>query len=414
MTRKASLGVQREDPQSELGRRIEKLRKEHRRAFGARDGSELRLVAAPYRACPLGAHVDHQLGTVTGFALDASVLLAFTPERSGQVRLRSLNFEGEVEFAVGAVPDAIEGDWGNYARGAARALGTLGPLRRGISGVVSGNLPVGGLSSSAAVGLAFLLALEETNGLRLEAEENIRLDQYIENRYIGLDNGILDQSVILRSRRDRLLYLDCRDGAHEHVAAATGTPPLEVAVVYSGLSRSLVATNYNRRVAECRAAARGLLELAALALPPAPVLRDVPEEVFRAHGGALEPPLRRRAEHFFSESRRVPEGVAAWRRGDLAAFGELMTASGRSSIVNYECGGPHLVTLHHLLAEIPGVYGTRFAGAGFRGCAIALVDPARRDEIAGTVRERYASAHPDVAGTFSIHFCRLDDGARLL
>jgi len=371
------------------------------------------LVRAPYRICPLGAHVDHQWGQVTGMAIDQGVWLAFAPVRERRVRLRSLDFPGEVDFPLDPVPPPQPGDWGNYARGAVMALQSERPLQRGLEGVIGGTLPLGGLSSSAAVGVAYLLALEAVNGWEVSPHDNIRLDQAIENGYLGLRNGILDQSIILLSRADRLLFLDCMDQTFRHVARPAGAPEYGWAIVYSGVSEALVGTAYNQRVAECEEAARQLLQRAGESPPPGVKLRHVPREVFEAYGDTLPPPLARRARHFFTEIQRVQAGVAAWEAGDMATFGQLMRESGRSSIENYECGSPELTALYEILLETPGVWGARFSGAGFRGSCIALIDPDSQAELRARVAERYLAAFPGHRDRFSIHFCHSADGAQL-
>ena len=382
----------------------------HRAVFGSAH-KDIRVVSAPCRICPVGAHVDHQLGPVTGLALDAGIHLAYAPNPDGRVRLRSLNFPGEVEFSLAAIPPMIPGDWGNYPRGAALALQRGHGIRNGIDGIIAGDLPIGGLSSSAASGVCYLYAIERANGIELAGAENILLDQFIENDYIGLNNGVLDQSVILLSRKGQLLYLDCKSGEHENVRLADDAPPVQIGIVYSGLSRSLISTEYNQRVAECKQAAGELLRLAGLPAGETTVLRDVPDEVFEEFRNALPAKLQKRATHYFGEFRRVPRAVDAWRRGDLGEFGNLMNQSGESSIGNYECGDPHLIALYRILAATPGVYGARFSGGGFRGCCIALVNPQRHEEIASAIRERYPKEHPDTANTFSVHFCSTGDGA---
>lgn len=390
---------------------IARLTERLRQHYGHADG--VAVVLVPYRICPLGAHVDHQLGLVTGMAIDQGVGMAFAPARERRVRLRSLDFPGEVDFPLDPVPPPQPGDWGNYARGAVAALQSRRPLTRGLEGVIGGTLPLGGLSSSAAVGVAYLLALEAVNGWEASAHDNIHLDQAIENGYLGLRNGILDQSIILLSRADRLLFLDCADQTFRHVARPPGAPEYCWAVVYSGVSEALVGTAYNRRVAECEEAARQLLQRAGKSPPEGIKLRHVPREVFEAYGDTLPPPLSRRARHFFTEIQRVQEGILAWERGDLAAFGRLMCESGRSSIENYECGSPELTALYEILLQTPGVWGARFSGAGFRGSCIALIDPASQAELRARVAERYLAAFPRHRERFSIHFCHSADGARL-
>jgi len=191
--------------ESQIGQLRERLRKR----TGCRD-DEIRVVRSPLRVSPLGAHVDHQDGLVTGMALDRAIYLAFVPREDGIMCVESLNFPGCSEFNLESVPPKIQGEWANYARGAVLALKQSYDLRTGIDAVVMGMMPIGGLSSSAAVGVAYLLAIEAVNDLELPAEENIQLDRYIENVYLGLKNGVMDQSVILLSDRDCLTYLDCQ------------------------------------------------------------------------------------------------------------------------------------------------------------------------------------------------------------
>lgn len=380
--------------------------------FGVAPG-EVRLVIAPYRVCPLGAHVDHQLGQVTAMALDRGVTLAYAPAANGRVRLCSLDFAGEVEFALDAVPDPMPGDWGNYPRGAVRALTARYPLRTGIVGATSGKLAEGGLSSSAAVGVAYLLALEEANGLQVSAEENITLDQAIENGYLGLRNGILDQAAILLSRRGELTHLDCATRVSQRIASASGMPGFSLLIAFSGLRQALVSTDYNRRVEECREAARLLLAAAGRTVPE-PVLGRITAAEYQGHRTCLDGPLARRATHFFSEVERVEQGIAAWKTGDLIRFGELVTASGESSIANYECGCEPLIALHRLLVAAPGVHGARFSGAGFRGCCVALVDPRAADEVSERVRSAYGRRYPELAARVPVLICDSDDGARVV
>jgi galactokinase len=375
--------------------------------------ADIRVVKAPLRISPLGAHIDHQLGIVTGMTIDQSILMAFVPTDNGTVHLESLNFNTPVSFRLTDVPPYRKGDWGNYIRGAVLALQQKQNLEQGLIGVVSGELPIGGLSSSAAVTIAYLLALEAVNRLTVSPTENIPLVRYTENIYIGLNNGILDQSVILSSYRDHLTTIDCLTFDIDHVSTRM-TDPLDILVVYSGVTHVLVGTDYNNRVAECQEATRQLLSYAGEAIPANPRLRHVNPELFHTEGHRLPENLHRRATHFFGEMQRVSDGITAWQAGDLTRFGELVTQSGESSIKYYESGSRQLITLYEILNQTSGVYGTRFSGAGFRGSCIALVDPAARQNIAEAVHKRYPVRHTNEAEIYSIHFCQPDGQATLL
>ena len=208
----------------------ESLRERMRSLYGV-DAPRVHFVRSPYRICPLGAQIDHQLGTVTAMAIDRGVLLAHAPSGSQEVRLSSTDYPGDVRFELDAIPPKRTNNWGNYARGAAVALGQKHALRQGIVGVIHGELGEMGLSSSASVGLAYLLALEAANGIEVTPDDNIRFDQSIENDYLGLNNGILDQSAILLSRRDHLTVIDCRAFAQRNEPApAKGAADLPAGV----------------------------------------------------------------------------------------------------------------------------------------------------------------------------------------
>jgi galactokinase len=330
------------------------------------------------------------------------------------VWVESLDFDTPTRFHIDYVPPYKKGDWGNYLRGAVLALQQDQPLTHGIVGVMAGDMPIGGLSSSAAVTIAYLLALESTNGLARSPHENIALVTRTEHEYIGLNNGILDQTSILFSRRNHLTRIDCRAVQIERIPTAAAPGSFEIMAVYSGVDRALVGTSYNNRVAECQVAASQLLAYAGQENGDSPRLGEVDPALFAAYGPRLAEPLRRRATHFFTEMERVVAGEAAWRAGDMVRFGELVSASGASSIDNYECGCPQLITLYQILRATPGVYGVRFSGAGFRGNCLALIDPAQRQAIAEHLHRHYPSAHPEMADRYSIHFCQPDDGAQLL
>jgi galactokinase len=390
---------------------LEHLRQEVVRRYGVRPG-DVRVVRSPYRICPLGAHIDHQLGPVTAMAIDRAVHVAYVP-LAGEVRLSSRDFAGDVAFSLAHVPDRRDGDWGNFARGAVRALQQRYPLSCGIQGITAGRLDGGGLSSSAAIGVALLLALEEANGLTVTQQDNIALDQAIENEYLGLRNGILDQSAILLSRRDQLTYIDCQTRCHELIPAAAVAGSPAVLIAFSGLKRALVGTDYNRRVEECRTAA-GLL-LQAIGRPNAmPVLRNIDPHEYAQCRHVLDGPPARRAAHFFSEVERVRQGIDCWRRGDLAGFGRLVSASGESSIRNYECGCPPLIDLYEILIATEGVYGARFSGAGFRGCCLALMDAPAANQAVESVLRQYRQSQPQLADDAFALVCQSDDGARIL
>jgi galactokinase/galacturonokinase len=166
-------------------------------------------IFSPYRVCPLGAHVDHQHGLVTGFAINKGVDLWFDVREDSHVHLESKTFEGIVDFEINAPSQVRERHWGDYARGAKFALRKRFELKHGITGVIQGSLPVGGLSSSAAVLIAYVMAFAKANNITLRPFEVVKIASEAEREYIGLNNGLLDQACIALGKKDELLFLDC-------------------------------------------------------------------------------------------------------------------------------------------------------------------------------------------------------------
>ncbi len=373
-------------------------------------------IFSPYRVCPIGAHVDHQHGLVTGFAIDKGVDLFFDVREDTLVKLSSETFGGELEFDITVPAQVRQKQWGDYARGAKYALQKRFRLTRGIEGVIRGSLPVGGLSSSAAVLIAYVMAFAKANGIELQPFEVAQIASEAEREYIGLNNGLLDQACIALGRRDGLLFLDCDSNEYRVIARNPDMPPFEIGIFFSGLTRSLVNSDYNLRVFECKTAAWNMLAYMDQPLKPfdKTFLRDIPKAVFEKTRIAMPQRFARRAEHFYSEYRRVRQGVTAWETGNLKLFGKLCFDSCESSIHNYECGSPELIGIYEILRSLPGVYGGRFSGAGFKGAVIALVDPAHKEDVERELTRRYLEEFPEYEKTFKVFWVQPDDGARFV
>ena len=371
------------------------------------------VAFCPYRISPLGAHIDHQLGKINGLAIDKGIHIAYSRKENGVVELQSLNFPKRAQFYVNGIPEEKVGDWADHMRGAAKMLLEKYPLRYGISAVIEGTLPIGGLSSSAAVIIAFLSALARVNRIALEPWETIMMAKAAENKYVGVNCGKLDQSCEVLCRKDQLLYLDCADDSYQLIPW-TGSQ-FKIAVFFSGLERSLATSAYNLRQDECKAAAYSLLAHAGLEYGKFADtrLRDVPKPVFEEYKDLLPTNFRKRAEHYYSEFSRAEEGAEAWRKGDLATYGRLIFESGKSSVENYECGCPELITLYNIMTETDGIYGGRFSGAGFKGCCMALIDPSLADKVLQEVQEKYLKEYPALEGKYLGALCDSADGVKL-
>ena len=372
-------------------------------------------VFCPYRVCPLGAHVDHQLGKITGFAIDKGIHIAYSPKQNGVIELSSLQFPKRAQWHVRAVPEEKQFDWADYLRGATKELAAVYPLRIGLSGVIEGSLPIGGLSSSAAVIISFMKALCTVNGIHLEDRDLILMAKSAENNYVGVSCGKLDQSCEVYSKKDHLLYLDTLDDSFELIPTSPSMKPYAIAIFFSGVERTLAGSKFNMRVDECRSAAYALKAYSGMEYGKfnETQLRDIPREVFEQYKDRLPENWRKRAEHWFSEVDRVERGAEAWRRGDIDEYGRLCFESGRSSIEVWETGSPELKKIYEIMTRTEGIYGGRFSGAGFKGCCMALIDPALKDDIFRKVKDEYLAEFPNLKGHYASFLCHNADGVTI-
>lgn len=373
------------------------------------------IAFCPYRVCPMGAHSDHQYGKITGLAIDKGVQIAYGPKKNGVVEMRSLQFSTRAQWHIKQVEEKPVGDWADYLRGATYALAKKYPLSVGICGVIEGTMPIGGLSSSASVIIAFLSALAKLNSIKLTEREIIDIALVAEKDYVGVNVGKLDQSCEVLSKKDHLLYLDTKDDSFELIPTNPVMKPYEIAVFFSGVERNLAGSKFNMRVDEAKSAAYALMAYAGMEYGKFEEarLRDVPREVFEQYKDRLPENWCKRATHFYTEFERVEKGAEAWRRGDLEEYGRLSFESGHSSIYNWETGSDELKTLYEIMRNTDGIYGGRFSGAGFKGCCMALVDPAFKESIEEKVTKEYLKVFPGLIGKYSVHFCHSADGVNL-
>lgn len=372
-------------------------------------------IFSPYRVCLAGAHIDHQHGLVTGFALDKGVDLWFDVTEDGAVELESRTFPGLVSFNLKEKTFVKQGDWGDYARGVKFVLRKKFELHRGIKGVLQGSLPVSGLSSSAAVLIAYVMAFAKANDIVLTPFEVAMIASVAEREYIGLNNGLLDQACIALGKKDELLMLDCDSNDFRLIPRNPVMLNFKIVIFFSGLTRSLINSDYNLRVQECKTAVWNIWAYEDAPIKPfdKTFLRDVPRATYEKYKDRMPARFARRCEHFFTEYKRVREAVTAWEMGDIEWFGRIAFDSCESSINNYECGSPELIAIYKAMRETNGIYGGRFSGAGFKGACVALVDSTKINSIVTSVTEKYLSEFPQYKKTFQVFICESADGARL-
>lgn len=261
------------------------------------------------------------------------------------------------------------------------------------------------------------MALCDVNDIELSKMDLIKYSHWVETKFIGLKNGILDQSANILSMDNQLMVMDCKTNEYEMVPKGLNMPEFEVVVVYSGISKQLISTDFNNRTDELRVAGWILEELSGLEITPSlekVQLRNIPVEVYEEYKDLLPERFRKRATHYYTEQSRVQEGALAWTIGDIEKFGQLMFESGASSFYEYESDIPEMKTIYDLLCECEGVYGARPSGAGYRGAVIGLIDPAYKEQIKAKIDEEYPRRHSEYKDAYAVNLCKTADGARLV
>ncbi|MFA6110524.1 MAG: galactokinase [Candidatus Latescibacterota bacterium] len=374
------------------------LRERVVQAFGERFGAEPSVVVrAPGRVNLIGEHTDYNDGFVLPMAIDRAAWIALRPVAGRRVVVRSLDFGEEKRFDLDRLDEPTREGWIEYLRGTAWALQQAGQVLTAWEGVVASDVPIGaGLSSSAALELATARAFAAVSGIAWEPAAMARLGQRAENQWVGVNCGIMDQMISAAGRAGHALLLDCRSLEFELVPLPAGTA---VVVLDTGTRRGLVGSAYNERRSQCETAAR-IFGVAAL--------RDVDLAAFAQRRSELEPLVARRARHVIAENERTVAAAAAMRAGDAAALGRLMDASHESLKADFEVSSPALDAMVEAAHRAPGCLGARMTGAGFGGCAVALVAVGETAAFSRATTEAYrrATANEPVA-----HVCQATNGA---
>jgi len=369
------------------------------------------LSRAPGRVNLLGAHVDSQEGWVLPGAIDRCVWLAAKRRQDRNLRLHALDIGESVELDMDALPPprpervGLDVSWADLPAGMCWSLERLGEAPCGLDAVFGGDIPIGaGVSSSAAVEMAFLLAWEKLGDFSLDDASRARLGRQTENGYLGVSSGVMDQLACLKGREQEVLLIDCRSLESEPIPM---TPGLAILLVDSGERRRLAETGYNSRQQECTEALARLQRR----FPRLRTLRDLTIDELESASGTLAPHLERRARHVVDECARVLAGAEALGRGDTRTLGEKMSESHRSSRDLFEASTPALDVLAETAWSHPGCYGARLSGGGFGGYVAALVDEVAIRTIGDEMlKALYRTSQTD-ASFFS---CRLENGAGLV
>jgi len=371
--------------------------------FGSAEG--VRVARGPGRVNLIGEHTDYNGGFVLPIAIDRDVAIAFRANGTDQVRIHSLDFGEDAEFALDQLEFDSEKRWTNYVKGVAKCLQDAGLQTVGFDGVVQGDVPIGsGLSSSAAFEVAAAQTFLALSGETMDRREMALLCQRAENTFVGVNCGIMDQFISIFAQAGHAVLIDCR--SLEHRLVPVGEGGAKIVVCDTSVKRELAASAYNERRAQCEEAARILNE----AVGGIELLRDVSVDVLEAHQDQLDPIVYRRARHVVSEDDRTTAALDVLDAGDLAEFGRLMNASHDSLRDDYEVSCQELDIMVEAARGVEGVYGARMTGAGFGGCTVNLVAPAAVDAFCVRVPAEYNTAMGLEA---KLYVCEPAQGARV-
>ena len=348
---------------------------------------EIRIVRAPGRVNLIGEHTDYNGGWVLPCAIDLEIAIAFVQTDDRRVELTRLDSGERSGFDLDAIPSA-RGEWIDHVAGMAWSLASSGVELRGLRGVIGATLPISaGLSSSAALEIAAAWAL----GAAPPPFELARIAQRVENDYLGVRSGLMDQLAVTLARGDSALLIDCRSLDWRPVPL-----PLDrhaIVVCDSGVPRRLGESRYNERRTECEAVAAAL-ELESL--------REATPDMLAGLRGRFDPVALRRAEHVLAENERVLDCAAALERNDLAAVGRLFAASHASLRDLFEVSSPGLDALVEIATGCPGVVAARMTGAGFGGCTVNLVERGARSAFAERIVREYEGRTGLIGRVFAV------------
>ncbi len=358
------------------------------------------VVRAPGRVNLIGEHTDYNEGFVMPLAIDRQILIALRKRDDGRIVVHSLDFENTLALAPSQLRQPGNDGWGEYVKGVVRALQQADYEVCGWEGVVAGDIPKGaGLSSSAALELAVAKACAVASDMPWDPVHMALIGQKAENEWVGMQCGIMDQMISACGEEGHALLIDCRTFETTPVPLPQNTV---IAVMDTGTRRGLVDSAYNERRRQCQEAA-GVFGKA--------VLRDLTMADLNARKAQLTDLQYRRAKHVIGENQRVLDAMAAMQRQDAGALGQLMVASHESLRDDFEVSSPELNAIVSCAMAQSGCYGARMTGAGFGGCAVALIDiNASHDFLRAVALQYQKQTHIEPA----MYLCNATAGADIL
>ncbi|MEI8133006.1 MAG: galactokinase, partial [Leptolinea sp.] len=370
------------------------------------------IARAPGRVNLLGEHVDYNDGLVLPAAINLATWIAFSSSGTDASTLVALDLDNDESFFDSKTiqtKTSVDGkplsDWALYPAGMDWALRESGLIVNGMKAVFSSDVPRGAsLSSSASVEMAFGVAWQTLGGWCIPPIQLAQIGQQAENKYVGMNCGIMDQFSSACGEKDRLLLLDCRSLEYRTLPL-----PDDVAIVIADTSvrRTLVTSAYNKRRDSCEEAVRLLQSKK----PEIKSLRDISMAEFNSLSSILPEETRMRAQHVVNEIERTALAIPLLEVGDIASFGELMNECHASLRDLFGVSGPELDLMARLAQPLPGCYGARQTGGGFAGCTVNLV----KNEATPEFSERLSSMYESQTGLHpEVYVCQASQGAEIV
>ncbi|MBI3153241.1 MAG: galactokinase [Chloroflexi bacterium] len=369
------------------------------------------IARAPGRVNLLGEHVDYNDGFVLPAAIDRATYVAFSPTDAPHSTLVAADFNQQTFFSAESISSKTQADasplpeWGLYPAGVMWSLMQENLSVPSINAVFASDVPRGsGLSSSASVEMAFMIAWQTLGGWALPPMQLALLSQKAENKYVGVNCGIMDQFASACGAANKLLLLDCRSLEWKAVPLPEN---VSIVIADTTVRRKLTSGEYNKHRAACEEAVRLLQQN----LPNIKSLRDVSVEEFNRLADQLPAEIEKRARHVVEEIGRSNQAEALLEAGDIQSFGRLMNECHASLRDLYEVSCPELNVMAGIAQSIEGCYGARLTGAGFGGCTVNLVAKERVDGFSKILAKSYESKtglHPE------IYITSVSNGAELL
>lgn len=363
----------------------ETVLKEFEKVFGDTDG--VKVFFAPGRVNLIGEHTDYNGGHVFPCALTIGTYAAARVRNDRRLRFYSMNFEqlGVIESSLDGLKPEKEADWTNYPKGVMWAFGERGfEIPQGMDILLNGNIPNGsGLSSSASVEVLTGAILRDFFGFQVSNQDLALIGQFSENKFNGVNCGIMDQFAIAMGKKEHAIFLDTADLSYAYVPVKL--QKAKIVIACSNKKRGLGDSKYNERRSECETALAELQKVVDIKS-----LGELSEEQFEEYKSAIKDETRvRRAKHAVYENQRTLKAVKALEANDIAQFGQLMNASHVSLRDDYEVTGIELDALVEEAWKVPGVIGSRMTGAGFGGCTVSIVE----DDAIDTFKKQVGDAY---------------------